>query len=70
MKDSKLVQVGLLIVIVIAGAALATSFPSAERLIVRITVIAGAAVVLNLWAMWSEGRKKKKESAEVNDDAP
>ena len=70
MKDSKLVQVGLLIVIVIAGAALAMSFPSAERLIVRITVIAGAAVVLNLWAMWSEGRKKKKESAEVNDDAP
>ena len=70
MKDSKLVQVGLLIVIVIAGAALAMSFPSAERLIVRITVIAGAAVVLNLWAMWSDGRKKKKESAEVNDDAP
>ena len=29
-----------------------------------------AAVVLNLWAMWSDGRKKKKESAEVNDDAP
>ena len=69
MKDSKLVQVGLLIVIVIAGAALAMSFPSAERLIVRITVIAGAAVVLNLWAMWSEGRQKKKQSAEVNDDA-
>ncbi|WP_420640866.1 hypothetical protein [Candidatus Leptofilum sp.] len=69
MKNSKLLQVGLLVVIVIAGATLATSFPSAERLIVRLTVIAGAAIVLNLWSMWREGRVQKKQAAEAKDDA-
>ncbi|MCB8938759.1 MAG: hypothetical protein H6654_10590 [Ardenticatenaceae bacterium] len=68
MKNSKLLQVGLLVVIVVIGAVLATSFPSAERLIVRLTTVAGAAVVLNLWAMWSEQRKQKK-AAKVEDDA-
>ena len=68
MKNSKLLQVGLLVVIVVIGAVLATSFPSAERLIVRLTTVAGAAVVLNLWAMWSEQRKQKK-AAKVKDDA-
>lgn len=68
MKNSKLLQVGLLVVIVVIGAVLATSFPSAERLIVRLTTVAGAAIVLNLWAMWSEQRKQKK-AAKVEDDA-
>ena len=68
MKNSKLLQVGLLVVIVVIGAVLATSFPSAERLIVRLTTVAGATVVLNLWAMWSEQRKQKK-AAKVKDDA-
>lgn len=68
MKNSKLLQVGLLVVIVVIGAVLATSFPSAERLIVRLTTVAGAAIVLNLWAMWSEQRKQKK-AAKVKDDA-
>lgn len=68
MKNSKLLQVGLLVVVVIVGAVLATSFPSAERLIVRLTVIAGAAIVLNLWATWSEQRKEKK-AVKVEDDA-
>lgn len=69
MKNSKLLQVGLLALIVIVGAMLVMTFPSAERLIMRITVIAGAAVVLNLWATWADERSKKKQSAEVNDDA-
>lgn len=69
MKNSKLVQVGLLIVVVIAGALLATSFPSAERLIVRLSVIAGAAIVLNLWSQWREGRAAKKQAVEAKDDA-
>ncbi|WP_420629081.1 hypothetical protein [Candidatus Leptofilum sp.] len=69
MKNSKLVQIGLLVVIVIAGALLATSFPSAERIIMRITVVAGAAVVLNLWSMWREGRAQKKQAIEAKDDA-
>lgn len=69
MKNSKLLQVGLLVVVVVAGALLATSFPSAERLIVRMTVIAGAAIVLNLWSQWREGRAQKKQAVEAQDDA-
>ncbi|MBK7894939.1 MAG: hypothetical protein WAS33_24010 [Candidatus Promineifilaceae bacterium] len=68
MMNSKLAQFGLLVLIVIVGAVLATSFPGAERLVVRLTVIAGAAVLLNLWATWSEERKEKK-AAKVEDDA-
>lgn len=69
MMNSKLAQFGLLILIVIIGAVLAASFPEAEQLVVRLTVIAGAAMVLNLWATWSDERSKKKQSAEGKDDA-
>ncbi|MCA9918084.1 MAG: hypothetical protein KC445_09035 [Anaerolineales bacterium] len=69
MKNSKLLQVGLLLVVVVGGALLATSFPAAEQLIIRFSVIAGAAIVLNLWSQWREDRAKKKQAAEANDDA-
>jgi threonine/homoserine/homoserine lactone efflux protein len=69
MKNSKLLQVGLLVLIVVVGAGLAASFPSAEQLISRIAVIGGAAVVLNLWSMWRDERAQKKEGMGVKDDA-
>ena len=69
MKNSKLFQVGVLVLIVVAGAVLATSFPAAEGVITRIAVIGGAAVVLNMWSQWREGRAQKKQTvAEVKDD--
>lgn len=65
----------LLLLILVVGAAAASvaledSAPTAAAIIRRVTVIAGAGLVLTMWSEWRESRARKKQvGSEVKDDA-
>ena len=74
-KHRSLINIGLLVILVIGAAiasvALESSAPAVASIIRRVVTMLGAALVLTLWAEWSEHRNKKKQqkaAAKVKDD--
>ena len=65
----------LILLVLVVGAATASvaledSAPTVAAIIRRVTVIAGAGLVLTMWGEWRESRARKKQAAaEVKDDA-
>lgn len=74
-KHRSLINIGLLVILVVGAAvasvALESSAPAVASIIRRVVTMLGAALVLTLWAEWSERRRKKKQqkaAAKVKDD--
>lgn len=61
---------GLVIGAALASVALEDSAPTVAAIIRRMVVVIGAALVLTIWSEWRDGRNKKKQTVEGNNDAP
>lgn len=72
-KYRGLLNILLLFVLVIGAAgasvALEDSAPTVAAVIRRVVVVIGAALVLSIWGEWRDSRAKKKQAAEVKNDA-